>query len=81
MIIMNEEQLVHYDPLKIENIFLSTLVHWFFWPNYGLFGKVPCLRSLEVGHNEQILGVVRWTITRVKLRMQVLCYEVHNQLL
>ncbi len=30
MIVMNEDQLLHYDPLKIENIFSSTLVHWFF---------------------------------------------------
>jgi hypothetical protein len=27
---MNEDQLLHYDPLKIENIFLSTLMHYFF---------------------------------------------------
>jgi len=27
---MNEDQLLHYDLLKIENIFLSTLVHQFF---------------------------------------------------
>jgi len=30
MIIMNEDQLLHYDPLKIENIFSSTLMHYFF---------------------------------------------------
>jgi hypothetical protein len=27
---MNAEQLLHYDLLKIENIFPSALVHWFF---------------------------------------------------
>jgi hypothetical protein len=27
---MNEDQLLHYDLLKIENIFLSILVHRFF---------------------------------------------------
>jgi hypothetical protein len=27
---MNAEQLLHYNLLKIENIFTSALVHWFF---------------------------------------------------
>lgn len=30
VIVMNAEQLLHYDLLKIENIFPSALVHWFF---------------------------------------------------
>jgi hypothetical protein len=82
MIIMNEERFVHYDPLKIENIFLSTLVHWFFCQTMGYQAKSHVLECyLEAGHNKQFLGVARWTTTRVKLRMWVLCYEVHNQLL
>jgi len=79
---MNEEQFVHYDPLKIENIFPSTLVHWFFYQTMGCQTRSHVLDCyLEVGHNKQFLGVARWTTTRVRLGMRVLCYEVHNQFL
>jgi hypothetical protein len=79
MIIMNEEQLVHYDPLNIENIFPSTLVHWFFCQTMGYQTWSHVLKYyLEVGHNKQFLGVARWTTTKVRLEMRVLCYEVHN---
>jgi len=27
---MNVKQLLHYDPMEVENIFRSTLVHWLF---------------------------------------------------
>jgi hypothetical protein len=68
---MNEDQVLHYDLLKIENIFLFTLVQGFFLPNCGLLSKVSCFKMLfgsgpqqttlgcgQMGHNKSQIGNV-----------------------
>ncbi len=76
---MNEDQLLHYDLLKIEIILLSTLVHWFFAKLWAI-KRGPMLWNVvwKLITTKQLLGVAKWATTIIKLGMQVLCYEVHN---